>query len=209
MQSRDEKKRLKEEKKTAAAALKEEKKTRKILALLLSNNGTSIYFDKKSTTASEKIIVPSKYKSPQWEKTLNKVIDSLSQNESDAIDFTLAKLEDTIKCVVHEEREKNKQKRQISETEYSDFVKNTRGKFQTKQEEQRLIMDTRKKAPGILELILIHYSPVIRIDQHSLDTILDAEAHILTHNRIEEEIKKELDEKIPPFHLDCRIYEQI
>lgn len=186
-----------------------EKKTRKILALLLSNNGTSIYFDKKSTTASEKIIVPSKYKSPQWEKTLNKVIDSLSQNESDAIDFTLAKLEDTIKCVVHEEREKNKQKRQISETEYSDFVKNTRGKFQTKQEEQRLIMDTRKKAPGILELILIHYSPVIRIDQRSLDTILDAEAHILTHNRIEEEIKKELDEKIPPFHLDCRIYEQI
>lgn len=188
-----------------------DKRTQNILSILLSNNETSIHFNKKHMITSDTAAVPSKYKGSLWEKTLKKVIDSLSQSESELIEFTLEVLEKVVRDVIRKERDekKNERERETPETEYSDFVKTTRKKFKVKQEEQKLIMEAKKRTPGILTLILVYYSPVIKIDQHSLDTLLDAEARISTKNRMEEEIQKELNKKISPFFLDCRIYEQI
>ena len=187
------------------------RKVERILSLLLSGKGASIYFDKKSVRTSRDIAVPSKYTAPIWVNTVDEVIKSLSSNDSDIIEFTLKKFEIAVKNVIRQEREKkkNKRDREMPEADYSDFVKSTRLKFKAKQEEQELIVDVKKKIPGILELIFIFFSPTIRIDQRSLDDALDAEARIQTAKRIDAEIKKELGKKLPPFPLDCRIYEQI
>ncbi len=187
-----------------------DKRTWKILSILLSSNGTVLNIDKKSMAASDNITVPSKYKAPLWEKNMKKVVDSLSQCESDRIEFTLEKLEDTVIRVLCGERaeKKNTRERGTSGTEHRDFVKTitVNGKAAP---EQKLIMDAKEKTRGILTLILIHYSPVIKTDQHSLDAALDAEALISARSRMEEEIQRELDDKFPPFPLDCKIYEQI